>query len=94
MGGQLRVDADGLRTHAQVCDAAASALSGAAAPTAAGHSTQATASAVMTGHELVDSLASKLSARATSFGYKLRTASGMYVTTDVDSGQAISTVQV
>jgi hypothetical protein len=91
----IKVDAEGLQSHAQVCDASASALSAIAAPTAAGHITQPSTSAVAVGHALVDTVTGHLATRATSFGYKLRVASGAYVTTDEDSGQAISaTVEV
>ena len=89
----IRVDAEGLRTHAGVCDAAAASLSGASAPAASGHLTQATVSAVQYGHTLLRGVIAALAARATSTGDSLRSAAGVYVATDGDSAQSIRTLQ-
>lgn len=93
MAEQLRVDAEGLRSHAAVCDASAAALP-LPTPATAGHTAQASTSAVSAGHALVDAVAARLAARATSTGFKLRTADGVYRHTDGDSAQSISSVQV
>lgn len=95
MSDALRVDAEGLRSHADVCDSSAASLAGVTAPVAAGHHTQASTSAVTTGHSLIDAVTSALSDRATSTGDKLRAAAASYTSTDGDSGQTIATtVQV
>lgn len=95
MAEQLRVDAEGLQSHADLCDSAAASLAGITAPVAAGHHTQASTSAVTMGHSLIDGVTSALSDRATSTGATLRVAAASYTRTDGDSGQAISTaVQV
>lgn len=86
----LQVDAEGLQSHAAVCDLVAEALSGTAAPAAAGHITQASAAAVAAGHGHVNAVASTLAARATSFGNTLRVASGAYVTTDEGGARSIA----
>lgn len=94
MGERLRVSSDGLLSHAGVCDTAASTLP-VPAPPAAGHLTQATTAAVARGHALIDAVAARLSGRATTTGTTLRTAAGVYVTTDDGNAQSISaTVQV
>lgn len=89
----IRVDAEGLRAHGGVCDAAAVSLSGALAPAASGHLTQATVSAVQHGHALLRGVLIALAGRATSTGDTLRSAAGMYVATDGDSAQSIRTLQ-
>lgn len=94
MADAIKVDAEGLHSHAGVCDTAAASLAGITAPASAGHHTQASSSAVTTGHALIDTVTSTLSDRATSTGDKLRAAAASYTRTDGDSGQAISTVQV
>ncbi|MFL0289173.1 type VII secretion target [Mycobacterium sp. SMC-21] len=95
MADAIKVDAEGLQSHANVCDTAAASLAGIAAPAAsAGHHTQASTSAVTMGHSLIDTVTSTLSGRATSTGEKLRAAAARYTRTDGDSGQAISAVQV
>lgn len=94
MANVVQVDAAGLHAHAAVCDTAAAALSGAAAPAAAGHLTQPSAAAVAHGNALVQAAVGKLAGRATSTGETLRTAAVNYTTTDGDSGQSIAAVQV
>lgn len=95
MSDALRVDAEGLQSHADVCDTAAASLAGITAPVAPGHHTQASSSAVTTGHSLLDTVTSILSERLTNTGARLRTAAADYTRTDGDSGQTISTtVQV
>jgi hypothetical protein len=91
VGDILRVNSDGLRALASQCDAAAAGVS-TIAPTGGGHPFQATASAVAAGHGAVSSIGAALAARATSFGYKLRTADGVYRTADADSGQNLGAV--
>lgn len=94
MGEHIRVDSAGLLSHAGVCDTAASAIR-AAAPSAAGHLTQATTVAVEHAYALIDALATQLTERATATGTTLRAAAGVYVTTDSANAQSISTtVQV
>ncbi|SHP28338.1 Protein of uncharacterised function (DUF2580) [Mycobacteroides abscessus subsp. abscessus] len=95
MPDAIKVDAEGLHSHADVCDTTAAFLAGITAPASAGHHTQASSSAVTTGHSLIDTVTSTLAGRATSTGEKLRAAAASYTRTDGDSGQAISTtVQV
>ena len=99
VGEHVTVDSDGLLSHAGVCDTAAAAIRAAAfraaAPSAAGHLTQATTAAVAQGHALIDAIAARLSERATATGTTLCTAAGKYAGTDSDSAQSISTtVQV
>lgn len=95
MSDAVKVDAEGLQSHADVCDTAAASLAGITAPVAAGHATQASTSSVTTGHSLIDTVTSSLSDRAMSTGDKLRTAAADYTRTDGESGQAIATtVQV
>lgn len=95
MSDALRVDAEGLQSHAEACDTAAASLAGNTAPVVAGHHTQASTSAVTTGHSLIDSVTSRLSDRATSTGDKLRATAASYTRTDGDSGQTMATtVQV
>lgn len=95
MADAIKVDAEGLQSHAGVCDTSAASLAGITAPVAAGHHTQASTSAVTTGHALIDTVTASLADRATSTGDKLRTAATGYTNTDGDSGQAIATtVQV
>ncbi|WP_166555356.1 type VII secretion target [Mycolicibacterium sp. CBMA 226] len=94
MSDALRVDAEGLQSHAEVCDTAAASLSGITAPAAEGDHTQASTSAVTTGHSLIDNVTATLAGRATSTGETLRAAAASYTRSDGDSGQAISTVQV
>ncbi len=95
MADAIKVDAEGLRSHADVCDTAAASVAGINAPVAAGHHTQASSSAVTTGHALIDGVTTTLSGRASSTGEKLRAAAASYTRTDGDSGQAIATtVQV
>ncbi|TDK89972.1 type VII secretion target [Mycolicibacterium mucogenicum] len=91
MSDALRVDSEGLQSHADVCDTTAASLLGITAPVAAGHHTQASMSAVTTSHSLIDTVTSTLSNRATSTGETLRAAAASYTRTDGDSGQAIST---
>ena len=94
MGEHIRVDGEGLLSHAGVCDTAGAAIP-APAPSAAGHSTQATTAAVAQGHALTDAVEGRLSGRATATGTTLRTAAGAYVSTDGGNAQSISaTVQV
>lgn len=93
MAESIRVDADGLRAHAGVCNGAAASLAGASAPSASGHLTQATVSAVQHGHTVLREVLSALAGRATSTGDTLRSAAGMYVATDGDSAQSIRTLQ-
>ncbi|BBX87939.1 type VII secretion target [Mycolicibacterium aubagnense] len=92
MSDVVRVDAEGLASHAAVCDSVADALSGRVAPTATGHITQASTSAVTTGHGIIDAVTGHLAARATSFGYKLRVASGVYVDTDEAGAGTIAAI--
>jgi len=87
----VKVDAEGLHSHADVCDTAAASLAGINAPAAGGHHTQASTSAVTMGHSLIDTVTATLSGRATSTGETLRSAAASYTRTDGDSGQAIST---
>jgi len=95
MSYALRVDAEGLQSHADVCDTAAASLSVITAPAAAGHHTQTSTSAVTAGHSLIDGVTTTFSDRAASTGETLRTAAASYTSTDGDSAQAISTtVQV
>ncbi|MCX8556199.1 MULTISPECIES: type VII secretion target [Mycobacteriaceae] len=95
MADMVRVDSEGLHAHAALCDTVSAALTAAASPAAAGAAHQATATAVASGNNAVEQAASALSARATSTGFKLRTADGVYRTTDNDSAQSITTtVQV
>ena len=95
MADAIKVDAEGLQSHAAVCDTAAATLSAATTPAPAGHLTQASAAAVANGHTLVQVATAALSSRATSTGDKLRAAAADYARTDGDSGQTISTtVQV
>lgn len=91
MADSIKVDAEGLQSHADVCDTAAASLAGITGPVAAGHHTQVSTSAVTTGHSLIDSVTSTLSDRATTTGDKLRSAAAAYAKTDGDSGQAIAT---
>jgi hypothetical protein len=90
VGEHISVDSDGLLSHAGVCDTAAAAIP-AAAPTATGHLTQATTAAVAQGHALIDTAAAKLSERIRATGTTLRTAAGVYATTDSGNAQSIST---
>lgn len=95
MTDAIKVDAEGLHTHAAVCDTTSAALTTAQAPTATGAAHQATTAAVTHGNALVQTAAATLAGRATSTGDKLRVAAGNYTTTDGGSAQAISTtVQV
>lgn len=94
MANVVRVDAAGLHAHAAVCDTAATALSGGAAPGGGGHLTQPSAAAVAHGNALVQAATAKLVGRATSTSETLRTAAVNYTTTDGDSGQSIAAVQV
>lgn len=94
MGEQIAVDSAGLLSHAGVCDAAAAAVP-TLAPPAAGHLTQATTAAVERGHALAEAFAAQLTGLATATGTTLRAAAGVYVSTDGDNAQSISsTVQV
>lgn len=94
MGEHIAVDSEGLLSHAGVCDTAAATIP-VPAPSAAGHLTQATTAAVAQGHTLIDTVAAQLSNRVTATGAALRTAAGVYVTTDSGNAQSISTtVQV
>lgn len=94
MGEHIALDSEGLLSHAGVCDTAAAAIP-AAAPSAAGHLTQATTAAVAQGHALIAAVAARLSERAAATGTTLRTAAGKYAGTDSDNAQSISTtVQV
>jgi len=94
VGEYIRVDNAGLLSHAGVCDTAAAAIP-ASAPSAAGQLTQATTGAVEHAYVLIDALATQLTERATATGTALRAAAGVYVTTDGDNAQSISTtVQV
>lgn len=90
MGEHIRVDIEGLLSHAGMCNRAAMALP-VPAPPAAGHLTQATAVAVARGHTLTHTVATQLSYRATDTGAILRTAAAAYVSTDGGSAQSIST---
>lgn len=95
MADVVRVDSEGLHAHAALCDTVSAALTATASPAAAGAAHQATATAVANGNDAVEQAAAALSARATSTGFKLRTADGVYRTTDNDSAQSITTtVQV
>lgn len=94
MTESIRVDAEGLRAHAGVCDSAAASLSGVSAPAVSGHLTQATVSAVQQGHTLLRGVLTALALRATSTGDTLRSAAGVYVASDGDSAQSIRTLQV
>ncbi|AMU64508.1 type VII secretion target [Mycobacteroides abscessus] len=95
MAEAIKVDVQGLSSHAAVCDTAAAALSGAAIPAPADHLTQASTAAIAHGNALVRAAAATISGRATATGDKLRAAAREYTTTDGASGQAISsTVQV
>ncbi|CPT81026.1 Protein of uncharacterised function (DUF2580) [Mycobacteroides abscessus] len=94
MAEAIKVDAEGLRSHAAMCDIAAAALSAAAAPAPTGHLTQATVSAVQHGHTSVRGVLTALAVRATSTGDTLRAAAGAYAATDDDSAQSIRTLQV
>lgn len=95
MADAVKVDAEGLHTHAAVCDTASAALTTAATPAATGTVHQATTAAVTRGNALVQTAAATLAGRATSTGDKLRAAAGNYSTTDGGSAQAITTtVQV
>lgn len=91
MADSIKVDTEGLLSHAQVCDAVWASLDGAAAPAGRGHLTQASTAAVAHGNGLVQAVTTTLSRRAIGTGDTLRTAAGGYVTTDGDSGQAIAT---
>ena len=90
MGEHIRVDSEGLLSHAIMCDSAAMAIP-VPAPPAAGHLTHAPAAAVARGHTLTNTVATQLSHRATDTGATLRTAAGAYVSTDGGSAQSIST---
>jgi len=92
MAHAIKVDAEGLNSHAATCDTAAITLSAAATPAPAGHLTQASTAAVAHGHALVRAATAALSGRATSTGDKLRAAAADYTGTDGDSAQAISTI--
>jgi len=94
MSDAVKVDAEGLLSHAGVCETAAASLAGVATPVATGHLTQASTAAVAHGHSLVQAATAALSGRATSTGDKLRTAAADYTRTDGDSGQSIAAVQV
>ncbi|WP_157896130.1 type VII secretion target [Mycobacteroides chelonae] len=91
MSDAIKVDAEGLHTHAAVCDTASAALTGTQTPAAAGTVHQATTAAVQHGNALVQAAAATLAGRATSTGDKLRAAAGNYTSTDCGSAQAIST---
>jgi|KBSSwiStaDraftv2_1062776.scaffolds.fasta_scaffold481646_3 hypothetical protein len=92
---ELHVDPSGLHAAATECEAVSTALAETSTPPTGGHVTQASAAAVAHGHALVDAIASRLAVRATSTGYQLHTASGVYRRTDGDSESAITTtVQV
>ncbi|CPR69836.1 type VII secretion target [Mycobacteroides abscessus] len=91
MSDAIKVDAEGLHTHAAMCDSASAALTSAQAPTAAGAVHQPTTAAVTHGNALVQAAAATLAGRATSTGDKLRVAAGDYATTDGGSAQAITT---
>lgn len=91
MGDAMRVDDDGLRAHAEVCDTVAADLS-TPAPTTDGHATQATTVAVARGHALIDTFTARLSTRATSTGQKLRVADDVYRTTDSVSARNLAAV--
>lgn len=90
MGELVRISSDGLRALATQCDTAAAALTTTSPATGPMH--QATAVAVAAGHEAVEAVGAALAARATSFGYKVRTADGVYRTADADSGQNLGAV--
>lgn len=95
MADAIRVDSDGLHAHAALCDFVSASIAAAETPACGGAAHQATTAAVAEGHSAVEQAAVTLSARATSTGFKLRTADGVYRTTDNDSAQSITTtVQV
>lgn len=86
------VDPDGLRALAVLCGDVADALTDAPTAPTAGPAGQGTAAAVATGHDAVSAAAGALVARATSTGYKVRTADGVYRTTDAESGQNLAAI--
>ncbi len=94
MADAIKVDAEGLCSHADACDVAAAALSAAAAPAHTGQLTQATVSAVQHGHTLVQGVLTALAGRARSTGDTLRAAAGVYAATDGDSAESIRTLPV
>lgn len=95
MADAIRVDSEGLRAHAALCDMVAADLAGRPTPAASGAAHQATTAAVVRGHGAVQQAAAALAARVSSTGFKLRTADGVYRTTDSDSAQSITaTMQV
>lgn len=91
MAEAMRVDGDGLRAHAELCETVAADLA-APAPASAGHTTQATTAAVAQGHALIDTIATKLTARTISTGQKVRTADGVFRTTDAMSARNLGAV--
>lgn len=86
------VDPDGLRALAALCGDIADALTGAGIAPTAGPPRQGTAAAVTAGHDAVSTAATALAARASATGYKLRTADGVYRTTDAESGQNLAAI--
>ncbi|OHU52352.1 hypothetical protein BKG82_19005 [Mycobacteroides chelonae] len=86
------VDPDGLRALAALCGDVADALTDAQTAPTAGPAGQGTAAAVAAGHDAVNTAAAALAARATSTGYKLRTADGVYRTTDAESGHNLAAI--
>lgn len=86
------VDPDGLRALAVLCGDAADALTGAETAPPAGPAEQGTAAAVTAGHDAVNTAAAALAERATSTGYKLRTADGVYRTIDAESGHNLAAI--
>jgi len=91
MADAVRVDSEGLQSHAALCDAAAAALP-VPAPSAAGQASQATTAAIARAHALVDAVAAKLVTRVASTGLKLRTADGVYRTTDAVSARNLGAI--
>ncbi|SLJ23227.1 Protein of uncharacterised function (DUF2580) [Mycobacteroides abscessus subsp. abscessus] len=94
MADAITVDGEGLHAHAALCDTVSAALTAATSPVAAGAAHQATTAAVAQGHDAVEKAAAALATRATSTGFKLRTADGVYRRTDSDSAQQITSMQV
>lgn len=89
VGDVIEVDSQGLGVLAAQCDQASNALNIVPAPMA-GPARQATATAVAGAYTDFHAAAGVLAARATSTGYKLRTASGLYHTTDDESAQNLT----
>ncbi|WP_071288662.1 type VII secretion target [Mycolicibacterium llatzerense] len=93
MGESIKVDAEGLRAHAAMCDTIADAVT--ASPVTEPTTNRlhlATAAAVADGHDAVMAAATCVAARVAATASALHAAATSYTDTDIESAQDLTAI--